>query len=198
MSHCEQKWKFCIIFPNWNKIFERYNIGTTNRSVTAKNWRYHIFERVFELSHRISTFQAHGCVKDRVKFAISIEARTFGGKWLRFDAPWTCRITRPFAWGRGRGEKERKTRPFAARHLRARGPRSPRSMTTWKVRGEDECESRSGKNRVEEKRKEYVWFGSGRWASNSGHRARMTSNRSRALCQHTTWRRARRFSFDAK
>lgn len=35
------------------------------------------------------------------------------------------------------------------------------------------------------KRKKHVWFGSGRWASNSGHRARMTSNRSRALCQHS-------------
>lgn len=41
-------------------------------------------------------------------------------------------------------------------------------------------ERRGGK-----KRKGDVWFGSGRWASNSGHRARMTSNRSRALCQHS-------------
>lgn len=39
------------------------------------------------------------------------------------------------------------------------------------------------------KGKKYVWFGRGggwlAWASNSGHRARMTSNRSRALCQHS-------------
>lgn len=42
-----------------------------------------------------------------------------------------------------------------------------------------------GSRKGEKRRKKYVWFGSGRWASNSGHRARMTSNRSRALCQHS-------------
>jgi len=40
----------------------------------------------------------------------------------------------------------------------------PRSTVDDHVEGrsEDECESKSGKNRMEEKRKEYVWFGSGR------------------------------------
>ena len=51
--------------------------------------------------------------------------------------------------------------------------------------GDNEWEDWRG--RWKKKGKKYVWFGRGRvvWASNSGHRARMTSNRSRALCQHS-------------
>ena len=79
-----------------------------------------------------------------------------------------------------------------------------RAYGRWRERGTGEIEQEKGRirrwseemeqpeQRTEgggggrgKKRKKYVWFGSGRWASNSGHRARMTSNRSRALCQHS-------------
>lgn len=92
-----------------------------------------------------------------------------------------------------RGEEGEKRVRFAASIYVARTTTlRPRSMTTWKVGARTNVrEQEREKNREEEKRKEYVWFGSGRWASNSGHRARMTSNRSRALCQHyvakSTW-----------
>jgi len=160
---------------------EKTNVTTAlNESSNGSNW-----VTAFPFSRH--TWM---CVKDKIKFAVSIEARRgIWGKWLRFDAPWTCRITRPLP---GAAVVERKTKKaknasIRGEHLCSRTMpmvHGRRSMTTWKVGARTNARARAGKTEWRKKGRNTFGLAVGGWASNSGHRARMTSNRSRALCQH--------------
>jgi len=187
---------FILFFKTWTKLSKNTISITIDRR--HKTWRYHIFEWVsewvLELSQCIFLY-AHECVKDRIKFAVSIEAKTgVWRKWLRFDAPWTCRITRPLP---AAVERKAKNASIRGEHLHARGPRSPRSMTTWKVGAR--TNARAGAGKTEWRKKERSTFG---LAVGGGRRTRDIARGWRVIdhehSANTTWRRARWFSFDTR
>lgn len=86
------------------------------------------------------------------------------------------------ARGRGRGKKGEKR--VHSRRASTSAHHGPRSMTTWKVGARTNARAGAGKTEWRKKERNTFGLAVGGWASNSGHRARMTSNRSRALCQH--------------
>lgn len=68
---------------------------------------------------------------DGIKIRSLHRSANVRGKWLRFDAPWTCRITRLQSIVEGKGEK--RVRFAASIYVARTTTLRPRSMTTWKV-----------------------------------------------------------------
>lgn len=184
------------IIKTWTKFSKDISIQSIQKLAILYPWMSSRIGLWIESPHFYQfSAQARVC-EGQNKIRSLHRSENIWGKWLRFDAPWTCRITRPLS-GNAAVERKAKNASIRGERVYVRAPRSPRSMTTWKVGAR--TNARAGAGKTEWRKKERSTFG---LAVGGGRRTRDIARGWRVIdhehSANTTWRRARWFSFGAK